>query len=255
MTSPRAPGRGRVRAPRKHPAPAAARGLASPRLRALARSGSARAAAGPVPGFAAEADPPEHCDLCGAEIPAEHRHVLELSTRAIRCACRPCSLLFHLGGSGAGRLKLIPDRRIALDGFTLSDLMWEGLRIPVEMAFFFRESASGRVKAFYPSPMGPTESALGLESWEEIERENPFLASMQPDVEALLVNRAGGRPGQWLVPIEDPYRLVALIRTRWRGFTGGREVWEAIDGFFAQLDARARRAPTDTDPPHERSAR
>jgi hypothetical protein len=29
---------------------------------------------------------------------------------------------------------------------------------------------------------------------------------------------------------------VAVIRTRWRGFTGGREVWEAIEQFFEDLD-------------------
>src|SRR3712207_7988588 len=36
----------------------------------------------------------EHCDLCGEPIPPEHRHLLEVSTREIMCACRPCSILF-----------------------------------------------------------------------------------------------------------------------------------------------------------------
>jgi hypothetical protein len=34
--------------------------------------------------------------------------------------------------------------------------------------------------------------------------------------------------------------LVAVIRTRWRGITGGKEVWREIDEFFDALDARAR---------------
>jgi hypothetical protein len=63
---------------------------------------------------------------------------------------------------------------------------------------------------------------------------------MEPDVEALLVNRVKGARRQWLVPIEDCYRLVAVIRTRWRGITGGKEVWREIDEFFDALDARAR---------------
>jgi hypothetical protein len=33
---------------------------------------------------------------------------------------------------------------------------------------------------------------------------------------------------------------VAVIRTRWRGFTGGAELWEAVDRFFADLDLRAK---------------
>jgi hypothetical protein len=33
---------------------------------------------------------------------------------------------------------------------------------------------------------------------------------------------------------------VALIRTRWRGFTGGSEVWQEIEEFFAGLRSRAK---------------
>jgi Family of unknown function (DUF5947) len=107
------------------------------------------------------------------------------------------------------------------------------------MAFFFRSSREGRVMAYYPSPAGPTESLLGLEAWDEIEAANPALAEMAVDTEALLVKRAKGTRRQWLVPIEDCYALVGLIRTRWRGFSGGAEVWEEIDRFFDELDAKA----------------
>ena len=87
-------------------------------------------------------------------------------------------------------------------------------------------------------PAGPTESLLGLEAWRDVEAANPVLAEMDDDVEALLVNRAKGARRQWIVPIEDCYALVGLIRTRWRGLTGGDEVWEEIDGFFRELDAK-----------------
>ena len=107
------------------------------------------------------------------------------------------------------------------------------------MAFFFRNSAEGRVMAFYPSPMGPTESLLELSTWDELERVNPVLLEMEPDVEALLVNRARGARQQWLVPIDDCYALVGVIRTRWRGFSGGREVWQEIDRFLKRLDEQA----------------
>ena len=62
---------------------------------------------------------------------------------------------------------------------------------------------------------------------------------MEPDVEALLVNRARGARGHWLVPIDDCYALVGLIRTRWRGLTGGKDVWEEIGRFFTTLDRRS----------------
>jgi hypothetical protein len=181
----------------------------------------------------------EKCDLCGAPIPSEHRHLLDLSSREVMCTCQPCRILFDRQAAGGGHFRLIPERRLRLSGFELPDAAWEELRIPVDMAFFFHSTAAGRVVAFYPGPMGATESLLELEAWESLARANPLLGSLEPDVEALLVNRARGARGQWIVPIDDCYRLVGLIRLRWRGLTGGKEVWEEIGRFFAALDERS----------------
>jgi hypothetical protein len=186
--------------------------------------------------------PEEHCELCNAPIPSAHRHLLEPSSRELMCACRPCSLLFDRGGAGNGRYKLVPERRLRLDDFAMSNLAWEELRIPVDMAFLFYSSAEGRVVAYYPGPMGPTESQLQLSSWQELERANPILAEMEPDVEALLVNRVRGARRHWLVPLDECYSLVGAIRASWRGLTGGSEVWREIDRFFEELDRRARSA-------------
>lgn len=172
--------------------------------------------------------------------------MLDLDRRALLCTCRPCSILFNRTAAGGDHYRLVPDRRLRLEDFELPQEAWERLRIPVEMAFFFRNSGAGRVVAFYPSPMGATESRLELEAWEEIERANPVLGELEPDVEALLVNHARGARGHWLVPVDDCYRLVAVIRTRWRGFTGGKEVWLQIDRFFAELDAKTRPHRTAT---------
>lgn len=203
--------------------------LASPRL--------ARMAARRDP--AAGADPGgERCEMCGAALASEHRHLVDIRTRELVCACRPCSLLFDRRAAAEGHLRLVGDRRRALDDFILSDATWDALRIPVDVAFLFDSSAAGRVLAFYPGPMGATESLLELAVWRDLADANPVLRGMEPDVEALLVKRTGPPAARraWLVPIDDPYRLVALIRTRWRGFSGGREVWAEIDGFFENLD-------------------
>jgi Family of unknown function (DUF5947) len=182
----------------------------------------------------------ERCEMCGAPIGADHRHLLELPGRELRCTCRPCALLFDRPVAAGGRLRLVPDRRLRLDDLALDDVMWEELRLPVDIAFFFRNSSEGRVQAFYPSPMGPTESLLGLGAWERLEAGNPVLQEMQPDVEALLVDRARGARRHWLVPIDECYALVGLIRTRWRGLTGGKEVWQGLAEFFDDLDRRSR---------------
>ena len=220
------------------PAPAAAAGAGLLQIENLVAPAAAPAPAAPAAlPMAHEAEP---CDLCGRPVEAEHRHLLDLRDREVKCACRACALLFDRPGASTGKHKLIGDRRVRLDGFELDDALWAQLALPVDLAFFFRDSAAGgRVGAYYPSPMGPTESRLPLDAWAQLEAANPVLVSLEPDVEALLVNRARGARQHFLVPIDDCYALVGLIRTRWRGFTGGREVWEGIAGFFGDLDRRA----------------
>ena len=80
------------------------------------------------------------------------------------------------------------------------------------MAFFFHNTQAERMMAFYPGPMGATESLLDLGAWETLEEANPVLVTIEPDVEALLVNRARGAREHWLVPIDECYGLVGLIR-------------------------------------------
>jgi Family of unknown function (DUF5947) len=184
----------------------------------------------------------ERCDLCGEPIPAEHRHLLDVSSRELLCACQACRLLFErpAAGGGGAHYRLVPDRRIRLDDFAMDEAVWARLRIPVEMAFFFHSSQAARVQAYYPGPMGATESLLELGAWEELERGNPLLGTLEPDVEALLVNRSRGARQYFVVPIEDCYRLAGLIRMRWRGLSGGEAVWKEIEAFFEKLGREAR---------------
>jgi hypothetical protein len=211
--------------------------LASSRLRQVARR--------PAQAADVTRSAEEHCELCKALIGPGHRHLLDVESRELMCACQACKILFDRPAAGGSHYRLVPDRRLRLEGFALDDVTWAELRIPVEMAFFFYSTPAERTVAFYPSPMGATESQLELDSWEQLEQANPVLCSMQRDVEALLVNRARDAQDHYLVPIDDPYELVGLIRTRWRGLTGGSEVWEEIEGFFARLAARAKTVTID----------
>ena len=185
-------------------------------------------------------DAQERCELCSEPIPSEHRHLLEVSSREIMCSCRACSILFDSKAASEGKYRLIPDRRLFLVDFEMTDAQWESLRIPVDMAFFFHSAPAERVVAFYPSPMGPTESLLKLSAWEELEKANPVLKGMEEDVEALLVNRSRGAREHFLVPMDKCYSLVGLIRMHWRGFSGGQEVWEEIEQFFEELRRRSK---------------
>lgn len=176
--------------------------------------------------------------MCGAPVEPEHRHVLELTRRELLCSCRACALLFDTDGSGGRNYRMIPDRRLLLNGFSLTETLWTELRIPVDMAFFFFNSALGRMVALYPGPMGATESLLSLTAWEELSAGNSVLAGMSPDVEALLVNRTGDLHESWLLPVDACYTLVGLIRLHWKGLSGGEEAWDAIARFFGDLRER-----------------
>jgi hypothetical protein len=181
--------------------------------------------------------PEERCELCGTPIPPEHRHLVNLETRSLLCACRPCGLLFTQ--AGAGRFRTVPERCLFLREMALTAAQWESLQIPVGIAFFFHNSALSRSAAFYPSPAGATESLLPLATWEELARENPLLASLEPDVEALLVRKQEKGFECFVVPIDACYELVGRIRRLWKGFQGGEEVWREIDAFFAGLRERS----------------
>jgi hypothetical protein len=69
---------------------------------------------------------------------------------------------------------------------------------------------------------------------------NPLFANLEPDVEALLVYKRGKAYECFLAPIDACYELVGHVRMNWKGFDGGQEAWDAIDGFFDGLRSRSR---------------
>jgi hypothetical protein len=195
--------------------------------------------------------PVERCELCGLELALQHRHLVEIATQRLVCACEACGVLFS--GQAAMTFRRVPQRILLLNDFQLSDAQWDSLLIPINMAFFFQSTPRERPVAIYPSPAGPMESLLDLSSWSELVDANPVLRTMEPDVEALLVNRigrnlaqgasnAGGEPLHCLVPIDECYKLVGLIRAHWRGLSGGQEVWREIERFFTDLREKSKYA-------------
>jgi Family of unknown function (DUF5947) len=184
----------------------------------------------------------EQCELCSAGLAHEHPHLVEVASRQILCVCDACATLFD--GMEKSKYKRVSRRAEYLIDFQMSDGQWETLLIPINMAFFFNSSIEGRVIALYPSPAGAVESLLPLEAWNEIADSNHALSHLRPDIEALLVNRVGHAHGltqaeYYIAPIDECYKLVGLIRSNWRGLSGGTEVWTEIGRFFSDLRSRA----------------
>jgi hypothetical protein len=179
----------------------------------------------------------ERCELCDAELTDEHVHLVEPPTRRLVCACDACAILFS--GRGGTRFRRVPRRVRHLTDFRLTDEAWERLQLPIDLAFFLHSTPAGRVVAFYPSPAGATESLVAAEAWQELVEENPILRDLEPDVEALLVNRVCGARECFRAGVDECYKLVGLIRTHWRGLSGGRAAWDEIGRFFAGLKERS----------------
>lgn len=173
------------------------------------------------------------CELCAKPLALEHSHLLELESRRVTCACEACSILFS--GDTRQRYRRIPRDVSRLDDFSMDDHEWESLLIPINLAFFVYSSSAQKVVAQYPSPGGIMESSLDLQYWSFIVDRNPTLGRLEPDVEALLVNRIGNSPEYFRVPIDKCFQLVGIIRTHWRGLSGGEEVWKEIENFFHEL--------------------
>jgi hypothetical protein len=180
-------------------------------------------------------EPTERCDFCGTALRPDHPHLIQPVERKLVCACDGCALLFP--ATGVTKFKRVPRRVRQLAAFELSPAQWDSLMIPIGLAFFLKNSVADRVFAFYPSPAGATESLLPLEAWNDIVAANPVLEELEADVEALLINRLKTPAEYFLVPIDRCYALVGLMRTHWRGLSGGTEMWEHIRRFLEELHA------------------
>jgi hypothetical protein len=176
--------------------------------------------------FARPPAPRERCELCAANLADDHAHLVEPASRRLVCACPACAVLFD--GQGAGKYRRVPRDVRSLPGAALSDVQWAALNLPIDLAFFLHSTAAGGVVAVYPSPAGATEAPVSVEAWEA-------LSDLKPDVEALLVNRVRGAREYYRVGIDRCYQLVGLVRTHWRGMSGGPALWEEIGRYFATL--------------------
>lgn len=181
--------------------------------------------------------------------------MLDVDSGELLCVCTACRILFDSAAAGGRHYRLVPERRLVITDIDLDDVRWDEFRIPVGVAFFSYSSKAGRVIARYPGALGAAESTLSLETWESFASDNPLVQQLVPDVEALLVYRAKGERRHYIVPIDECFRLVGLIRTQWKGFTGGKEVWRDIATFFDTLSARAVGVTREHDMDHVKTGK
>ncbi len=175
------------------------------------------------------------CELCPSGLADTHRHLLHLGERRIVCVCETCWSL------RSGEAEYVPtgNRTLWLEDLRLDDDVWASFDIPIGLAFFLRSSESGGIVALYPSPVGATESEIDDAAWIRLVAVNPELVDLQPDAEALIVNRMAEPHRFAIAPIDRCYELVGLVKSSWEGISGGGGLEPAIAGFFDDLHANA----------------
>ncbi len=171
--------------------------------------------------------------MCSAVIADEHAHLVEPAIGRLLCVCEPCGILF--GNQGGQKYRRVPRSIAALDAVQMTDAQWSNLAIPIGLAFLFQSTPAAGLVAVYPSPVGPMRSQPSAEAWAEIAANNPPLQDLEPDTEALLVHRIHPACEYFRVPIDECYKLVGLVRSQWRGISGGTELWEMIADYFTVL--------------------
>jgi hypothetical protein len=171
------------------------------------------------------------CELCPLSLARDHKHLLDLEERRIICVCPTCWSI----RSGEARYRPTGSRTLWLEPFALSDEQWAAFQIPIGLAFFMRSTTTGAIVGLYPSPAGATECELDLDAWDRLVEANPVLEDLDPDAEALIVNRLAAPHVFAIAPLDDCYRLVGIIKSTWEGITGGSAMESAVQQYFDDL--------------------
>ena len=189
--------------------------------------------------------------MCSTEIADRHGHVADLEGHRLLCTCRACFLLFTGSGAGAGRFLAVPEDVREVADVAISEGQWAALQIPVDLAFFLRQTGAENVGAYYPGPGGATESLLDLASWAEVLDANPVLAQAEPDIRAILLRRAPAGMPATSCRSTGATSWSGSFDSRGSGSTAARTYGHGSRRFSPELDREARAVDRTGEPvPH-----
>ena len=172
------------------------------------------------------------CDLCGTSMPEDHRHLLELEERRIVCVCESCWAL------RSGEAQYCPPARGSSCSTTSTCPTSCGRGCASRSAWpssFARTTASWRSTRAPPARPSPSSE---LEAWDELVGRNGVVGDIERDSEALVVDKLNDGIQAAIVPTDEAYRMVGLVKANWQGISGGQGVPAAVAGFFDELRAR-----------------
>ncbi len=172
------------------------------------------------------------CEICGEATTDRHAHLVDVHARALACVCDPCAQTL----GGGGRYRRVPTDVKRVAALADDERWWPALGLPAGMAFFVpRGHGDVGVTAHYPGPAGATEGAVAREAWSDVARRCEAAGGIEPEVQALLVNRIDGAREHWIVGVDRCWELVARVREHWKGLTGGDDMKRELARFFSEV--------------------
>ena len=166
------------------------------------------------------------CELCAGTLDSRHAHLFEPEPRRLLCACTACALLFP-SAHGAQRVR-VETRVQPLRDLQLSDLDWTALDVPVRLVFLCPSARHQQLFATYPSPQGAVEARLPLAAWQALTRAHPQLNSVEPELDALVIDGRAEPSSSTRVSIDVCHALVGHLRAHRRSVAAWRALEQAL---------------------------
>ena len=167
--------------------------------------------------------------MCSVPIPADHRHLLHVEERRDRLHLRDLPRALRRRGRvpADGQPHRLARRARALGRAlgVVPDPDRPRVLLPLEHGRADGDGGSSR--STRARPARPSASSTSA-PWEQLVAANPVLEGLEPDAEALIVNRLGAARQHAIVPIDECYRLVGLVRVSWEGISGGTAHGDAV---------------------------
>jgi hypothetical protein len=177
----------------------------------------------------------ERCELCGKRLEGPHEHLVRAGERGISCACAGCATVM-----ASGPWRRITSSARPLSDFSMDDLDWAAIGVPVRLCFLHRRSAGDTsvAMALFPGALGLVESSIDPGAFADLAARNPVLSILAPDVEGVLLHHVAGTRRQLRTSIDVCFTLASVVRAHFRGVTGGERVWQEVNAFLDALEGR-----------------
>ena len=196
--------------------------------------------------------PSERCDLCGNGL--DRRPPPPAPPRRAPDPLR----LRELPGAALRRPGAAPDGHADACGSTTSSSPTSSGRASRSRSAWRSSSTRAPPAASSPStrarPGRPSPSSTSTPG-SELRTANPVLMSLEPDAEALIVNRMAEPPEHAIAPIDECYRLVGMIKVELGGDLGRRRAGAGDRGVLRRAASESGSGRAASDGRRRRRAR